>query len=146
MLFDAGTCTLGPTGNQNLVVAFGVEGDQAIGHGQDFAGAAVVVFQTHNLGLGPVVLEAENVRHVGATPRIDRLVIVADNTQIAVTQGQDVLIPLITDNVEPRCDVYDANYIRCFETVQFNAGYLKISNLPAGDFVAMIRDTQVGCG
>jgi len=62
---------------------------------------------------------------------------------IAVKAGQDVLIPLITDNIQPRCDVYDANFIRIYEMgVSFNAGYIKISNLPAGDFVAMIRDTQ----
>ncbi len=61
---------------------------------------------------------------------------------INVSQGNDVLIPLITDNIKPRCDVYDRNFIKIYENVQFNAGYIKISQLPAGDFVAMIRDTQ----
>ncbi len=61
---------------------------------------------------------------------------------INVNQGNDVLIPLITDNIQPRCDIYDVNFIKIYENVQYNAGYIKISQLPAGDFIAMIRDTQ----
>eukprot|EP01083_Nonionella_stella_P003048 8670_1 len=61
---------------------------------------------------------------------------------INVNHGNDVFIPLITDNIQPRCDVYDNSFIKIYENVQFNAGYLKISQLPAGDFVAMVRDTQ----
>merc|ERR1719242_2299039 len=61
---------------------------------------------------------------------------------ININHGNDVLIPLITENIAPRCDVYDVNFIRIYENVQFNAGYLKISGLPPGNFIAMIRDTQ----
>ena len=31
---------------------------------------------------------------------------------ININQGNDVLIPLITDNIAPRCDVYDKNFIK----------------------------------
>ena len=61
---------------------------------------------------------------------------------ININQGNDVLIPLITDNIQPRCDVYDTNFIKIYENIQFSSGYIKISQLPAGNFIAMIRDTQ----
>eukprot|EP00487_Bulimina_marginata_P007062 TRINITY_DN2749_c0_g1_i1.p1 TRINITY_DN2749_c0_g1~~TRINITY_DN2749_c0_g1_i1.p1 ORF type:complete len:265 (+),score=69.60 TRINITY_DN2749_c0_g1_i1:564-1358(+) len=61
---------------------------------------------------------------------------------ININHGKDVLIPLMTDNIQPRCDVYDVNFIKIYENVQFNAGYIKISQLPAGNFIAMVRDTQ----
>jgi len=61
---------------------------------------------------------------------------------ININHGNDVLIPLITENIQPRCDVYDASFCKIYENIQYNAGYIKISQLPAGSFVAMIRDSQ----
>ena len=53
---------------------------------QDFGGAAIVVLQADNLGVRPVVLEAENVGHVGPPPGINRLVIVSHDAEVAVAQ------------------------------------------------------------
>ena len=69
---------------QHLVVPLAVEGDQRVGELEDRAGRAVVVFQPHDLGLGPVVLEPQDVRHLGAAPAVDRLVVVAHDAQVAV--------------------------------------------------------------
>ena len=95
VLFNAWPRPFGATGDQNLVVAFRVECDQAIRHDQNFAGAAVVVFKANHFGVRPIVLETQDVSHVGATPRIDGLVIIANDTQVPVTQSQVTSNPVL---------------------------------------------------
>ena len=75
-------------GPQHLDVPELVEGDQPVGPIEDFAGGAVVDLQAHDLGLGPVVLEAEDVGHLGAPPAVDRLVVVAHHAQVAMPGRQ----------------------------------------------------------
>ena len=41
-------------------------------------------------GVGVVVLELEDVADVGAAPRVDRLVVVADHGEVAVLAGEQV--------------------------------------------------------
>jgi len=69
-------------------VAAAVEGDQAVRPGQDFPRGPVVGLQAHDLGLRPILAEAEDVRHVGAPPAVDRLVVVAHHAQVAVRARQ----------------------------------------------------------
>ena len=73
---------------QDLGVPLAIEGDQPVGPGDDLAGRAVVVLQADDLGVGPVALEVQNVRHFGAPPAIDRLVVVAHDAQVAMPGGQ----------------------------------------------------------
>ena len=53
---------------------------------QDRAGRAVVLLQHDDLEVGKVVLEVEDVPDVGRPPGIDRLVLVADDAQVAVSR------------------------------------------------------------
>jgi hypothetical protein len=59
---------------------------------------AVVAFETNDLGLREVLLEVENVADIGAAPRVDRLIGVANHRQVAVDFGesahQEVLGPV----------------------------------------------------
>ena len=61
---------------------------------------AIVVFEPNDLGLGPVVLETEDVRHLRPAPAVDRLIVVAHDAQVAVAGGQRlddaVLAPLVS--------------------------------------------------
>ena len=88
VLFDSRTWTLGAAGDQRFVVSHRVVADQSIGHRQDFGGTAIVVFQVDDLGIGPIVLEVQDVSHIGTTPSINRLIVITDHTEIAVPQRQ----------------------------------------------------------
>ena len=55
---------------------------------EDELGRAVVLFELHNGGIGPVPLEIEDVSNVGAAPAVDRLVVVADDCQIVVCRRE----------------------------------------------------------
>ena len=59
-----------------------------MGSGEDMRGRAVILFQPHHLGLGPVVGEAQDVGHLGATPTVDALVVVTHHAQVLVPLGQ----------------------------------------------------------
>src|SRR5689334_5692920 len=65
-----------------------VVGDQARGRAEDMAGGAIVALEPDDLGAGEVSLESEDVVHLGAPPAIDRLVVVADAADIAVSLRQ----------------------------------------------------------
>jgi hypothetical protein len=47
------------------------------------AGRAVILFEPDDLGARKVLFEAKDVRDLGAAPRIDGLVVVADAAQVA---------------------------------------------------------------
>ncbi len=76
-------------------------GQHGVGHRQDLRGRSVVLGETHDLGAFVAVGEPGEDLGVGAVPRVDRLVGVADDAQIgpvaepgveqALLQGVDVL-------------------------------------------------------
>ena len=69
-------------GAQRLAEAALVVGDQVRGGGEDMGGGAVVALEADDLGAGKVVLEAQDVVHLGAAPAVDRLVVVADAADV----------------------------------------------------------------
>ncbi len=75
-------------GPQLLVLARAVARDHPVGGVEDQLGRAVVLLELDDGGVGPVALEVEDVAQVGAAPRVDRLVVVADHAQVAVAGGQ----------------------------------------------------------
>ncbi len=75
---------------QALCFATRVVGHHGVGGGQDVAGRAVVLFQPHHASVGVVLLEVQNVLDVGATPRVNGLVVVAHDHEIAVLAGKQV--------------------------------------------------------
>ena len=46
-------------------------------------GGAVIAFKPDHLGAGEILLEAQDVVHLGAAPAIDRLVVVAHAADVA---------------------------------------------------------------
>ncbi len=55
---------------------------------EDQLGRAVVAFELDDGRVRPVALEIEDVAQVRAAPRVDRLVVVADDRQVAVLRGK----------------------------------------------------------
>ena len=70
-------------GPQALVLAAGVVGDDRVGGGQDGLGRAVVLLEHDRRRVGEVLLEVHDVADVGAAERVDRLVGVTDDHQLA---------------------------------------------------------------
>ena len=70
-------------GPELLVLARGVARHDRVGGVEDELGRAVVALELDDRGLGPVALEVEDVAQVGAAPRVDRLVVVADDREVA---------------------------------------------------------------
>src|SRR5690606_19576017 len=73
---------LGPEG---LAQARTVARDQARGGAQNVPGRAVVALQADHPGARKVLLEAQDVADLGAAPAVDRLVVVPDAGDVAVT-------------------------------------------------------------
>src|SRR5688572_22111813 len=69
-------------GAQRLAEPALVVRDQVGRGGEDVAGGAVVALQANDLGAGKVVVEAQDVVHLGAAPAIDRLIVVADAADV----------------------------------------------------------------
>jgi hypothetical protein len=81
------TLYLGPQPLRPVVpVAF----DQRVGRREDGLGGAVVLLQLHDLGVGEIALEVEDVADVGVTKAVDRLEVVADDHQVAVLLGEQL--------------------------------------------------------
>ena len=59
-----------------------------MGRVEDELGRAVVALQLDDRRLRPVALEIEDVAQVGAAPRVDRLIVVADHRQVAALGGE----------------------------------------------------------
>ena len=72
---------------QALGDAAAVVGDHRVGGRQDRLRRAVVLLELDHARVGEVVLEVEDVAHVGAAEAVDRLRIVADDRQVAVPAG-----------------------------------------------------------
>ena len=75
-------------GPQLLVLARGVARDDRVGRVEDELGRAVVALELDDRRLGPVALEVEDVAQVGAAPRVDRLVVVADDARLSCLCGE----------------------------------------------------------
>ena len=75
-------------GPEFFVPAFGVVGDHRVGCGQDVAGGAVVLLQFDHLGAGEVFLKVKDIADIGTAKSIDRLVVVTDHAEVAVTTRQ----------------------------------------------------------
>ena len=75
-------------GPQGLAQPAFVVRDQAGGGAQDVRRRAVVAFQADHVGAGKIGFEAQDVANLGAAPGIDRLIVVADATDVAVGLGQ----------------------------------------------------------
>src|SRR6266853_1848959 len=80
----------GPRGPQPLLGALGVVADDAVSGVQDGLARAVVLLQPHDLGVGVVLAEIEDIAHVRAAEAIDRLVVVADHHHVAVLLREQV--------------------------------------------------------
>src|SRR6185369_1823530 len=69
-------------GPQLLVLARTVARDDAVRGIEDQLRRAVVLLELDDRRIRPVALEVEDVAQVGAAPRVDRLVVVADNREV----------------------------------------------------------------
>ena len=80
--------------NSDFCLAADVVGDEAVGGAEDRLRAAVILFQPHDVGVGKVLLESQNVANLRAAPAVDRLVRIARRAQIRiiVRQGPHDLI------------------------------------------------------
>jgi hypothetical protein len=87
---DLDLVALAGVGPQRLAEPAGVVGDEAGGGGEDVRGRAVILLEPDDLRAGEVLLEAEDVGDLGAAPRIDRLVVVADAAQVAARLGEQL--------------------------------------------------------
>src|SRR4051794_29531083 len=77
-------------GPQGLAEATCIVCDQPIGSGEDMRCRAVILLESNDLGARKVFFETENVRDFGAAPRIDRLVVVADATEVPLRLGEEL--------------------------------------------------------
>ena len=72
-------------GAQRLAEPAFVVGDQMRGGGENMSGRAVIALQPDHFGAGKIVLEAQNIVDFGATPAVDRLIVVADAADVFVS-------------------------------------------------------------
>ena len=63
-------------------------GDDGVGGVEDVAGGAVVLLQLHDPAAGEVLVEVEDVAHVGAAPAVDGLVVVAHHADVPALARQ----------------------------------------------------------
>ena len=69
--------------------------DDRVGGREDRLGRAVVLLELDHLRLGEVALEVEDVADVGVAEAVDRLVLVADDHQVAVLGGEQLQQPVL---------------------------------------------------
>ena len=62
--------------------AAGVVFDEAIRGREDRIRAAVILLETDDLGIGEVVFKLQDVRHLGAAPSVDALIVIAHHANI----------------------------------------------------------------
>ena len=78
---------------QPLGDAAAIVGDHRVGRRQDRLGRAVVLLELHHAGIGEVLLEVEDVAHVGSAEAVDRLAVVAHHRQVAMARDARTLVP-----------------------------------------------------
>ena len=66
----------------------GIVGDYLVGHAQDAAGRAVVLFEFDHFNLRVILLQQAQVFHIGAAPGVDGLVVVAHGGKHAFQAGK----------------------------------------------------------
>ena len=78
-------------GHERFGLAVAVEPDQVIGDAQDVLRAAVVPLELDDPATGVIVLELEDIRQVGPSPAVDRLVGVARDAKVGMIdrEGSD---------------------------------------------------------
>ena len=87
-LVDDDGDALAQVGEEVLFQPLAIGGDDVPGGLEDGLGGAVVLLEGDQLGVGEVLLEAEDVADVGVAPRVDRLVGVSDDAEVAVASGE----------------------------------------------------------
>ena len=94
-LHDLDERALPSRGPQVLALAPPVVGDHRVGGVEDLLRGAVVLLEADDLGVRVVALELEDVADVGAAPRVDALVVVADHGEVAVRAREEVGEPVL---------------------------------------------------
>ena len=85
----------GALGPEPLRPTLAVALDHRVGGGEDRLGGAVVLLQLDHRSIGEVALEVEDVADVGVAESVDRLVLVADDHQVAVLGGEQLQQPVL---------------------------------------------------
>ena len=85
----------GELGPEPLRPPFAVALDDRVGGGEDRLGRAVVLLELDHVGLGEVALEVEDVADVGVAEAVDRLIVVADDHQVAMLGGEQLQQPVL---------------------------------------------------
>src|SRR5947207_15845296 len=91
---DAKLLALASVRPQSLSQTAGIVSDEAVGGGEDVRCRAVILLEADGFCAREILFEAQDVGDLGAAPRIDRLVVVADAAEIAAGFGEE-LQPLI---------------------------------------------------
>ena len=94
---DANLCARFVLGPQGLAEPPLVVGDQPRRGAQNMPGGTVIPFQADRPRAGEVLLEAQDVAHLGAAPGVDRLVVVADAAQIATFHREQAQPQILRD-------------------------------------------------
>ena len=89
-LDDAHRIALAEVGEEPLRLPLGVLLDERVGRTQDRVGRAVVLLERDDLRPREVLLELEDVADVGATERVDALVLVAHCADVPVLAAQEL--------------------------------------------------------
>ena len=84
-------------GPQRLAEAPAIMRDDAGGGGEDLRGRAVILFKPDDQRAREIALEFEDVADLGATPAVDRLVVVADAAEIFVLLRQEAQPQILRD-------------------------------------------------
>ena len=93
-LADLDRIALAELGEQRLALAAPVVGDHRVGDVEDDLRRAVVLLEADQFGVDEVVLEVQDVLDVGGTERVDRLIVVPDDREVAVPLVGIVARPL----------------------------------------------------
>ena len=89
-LAHADRLAAGGLGPELLALAARVARDDRVRGVEDAFGRAIVLLELDHAGVGEVLLEVEDVAHVGAAEAVDRLVVVADDDEVAVLARQQL--------------------------------------------------------
>src|SRR5438067_1779903 len=73
---------------KGLAHATGVGGNHRVRDIENRRRGAIVLLEPHDRGGGIILVEVEDVAYVGTAPAVNRLVIVADDTDVAFVAGE----------------------------------------------------------
>ncbi len=89
-LADVDRISLAELGPELLLLASAVIGDDRVRRIENRLRRAVVLLELDDLGIGELLLEAEDVVDIGAAKAVDRLIRVADNREVAAFSGKQL--------------------------------------------------------